>query len=456
MKLYNTATKKIEALKPIKKGKINFFVCGPTVYDYSHIGHAKTYIQMDLLARVLKANKFKVFYLQNITDIDDKIILRAQQQGIDWQQVGAKYEKAYYRDMESLNNAFVSQYVKATDYIDKIIRQVQKLIDKGFAYQTGDGIYFEIAKFKNYGKLSGRIEVKEDDAQSRIDASEQKRGWNDFCLWKFSKPSEPVWESPFGKGRPGWHVEDTAITESFFGGQYDIHGGAIDLIFPHHEAEIAQMESISGISPCVHIWTHAGFLTIKGSRMGKSKENFVTIQDVLKKGYNPMSLRLLMLQSHYRSQIDFSWDLLDAAQNRLRDLQAFADLRWQARKKTDKSLIPTLGTLKERFIAELSDDLNTPVAMSSLSDFIKAAMRTTISQADAGKFSDFIEFLDDVLGLKLGESQDISADFYDLIEKREKARKNKDWSESDKIRDILKGKGIEINDTDYGPIWSRT
>jgi len=242
MKLYNTLSKKIEEFKPLNDKGVNLFVCGPTVYDLSHIGHAKTYIQLDILARVLKALEYEVFYLQNITDIDDKIIARAKEKSISWDALARHFEGEYLKDMEALGNVSVAKYVRATDYMVDIIKQVQTLMDKGHAYKIDDGIYFEISTFPEYGKLSGRKEVQENDAESRIDQSGHKRGWNDFCLWKFSKPDEPVWDAPFGKGRPGWHIEDTAITEHFFGPQYDIHGGGVDLIFPHHEAEITQME----------------------------------------------------------------------------------------------------------------------------------------------------------------------------------------------------------------------
>lgn len=452
MKLYNTLSKKIEPLKPLSPPKINMFVCGPTVYDFSHLGHAKTYVQMDILARTLKASGFQLTYLQNITDIDDKIIVRAKERGIGWNELSATYEKAYREDMEKLANTSVTTYARATDFIDDIIRQVQVLLDKKHAYAIeGDGIYFEIATFAEYGKLSGRQEVRENDAESRIDHSEKKRGWNDFCLWKFSKPGEPVWEAPFGKGRPGWHIEDTAITEHFFGSQYDIHGGAIDLIFPHHEAEITQMESISGNVPFVLHWVHAGFLNINAEKMSKSTGNFYTIREVLEKGYDPTAIRLLILQSHYRSSIDFTFDNLDMASNRLKNLQAMADLRFQAKDSGEKA---DYKKYTAQMLDALQDDLNTPKTLS----IISLAEDSSAAPPKSGSVGSFLEFLGairDWLGIDLLQSQDITEKQKALISEREVARDKKDFKKSDHIRALLLSDGVVLNDTPDGSFWRR-
>lgn len=451
MKLYSTLTRRVEPVKPLSGKKINYFVCGPTVYDYSHIGHAKTYVQLDVLARTLKKLGFEIFYLQNITDIDDKIILRAKEQNTGYQELAAKFEAEYYRDMKLLNNTSVSKYAKATDYIPQIIDQVQTLIDKGHAYQNDDGIYFEIATFAEYGKLSGRQEVGEDDAQTRIDQSSQKRGWNDFCLWKFSKPGEPVWEAPFGSGRPGWHIEDTAITEHFFGPQYDIHGGAIDLIFPHHEAELTQMESISG-KQFVSYWVHTGFLNIDAKKMSKSLGNFYTIREVVDKGYDPMAIRLLMLQSHYRSPINFSWDTLDASANRLKGLRAMADLLWQPIAQ-GKSM--DIYEQKEEMLKALSDDLDTPKTLAVLSNIENKLTEQLIHADEQDKMKELLGFIDETLGLNLLDTSDITDSQKSLIKQREAARKNKDWREADKIRGELSTQDITIRDTACGSVWSR-
>jgi len=448
MKLYNTLTKRVEEFTPIDANKVQLFVCGPTVYDYSHLGHAKTYVQMDILARLLK-HLYPTTYLQNITDIDDKIITRAAERGIDWQELRDTYQQAYEEDMQVLGNTSVDTYARATDYMSDIIRQVQTLLDKDYAYIIdGDGIYFEITKFKDYGKLSGRTELKEHDAQSRIDQSDHKRGWNDFALWKFSKPGEPVWDAPFGQGRPGWHIEDTAITEHFFGPQYDVHGGAIDLIFPHHEAEITQMESASGKVPFVRYWVHTGFLTIDSQKMSKSLNNFYTIRDVLEK-YDPMAVRLFMLQSHYRSAINFSWDNLDAAKNRLERWRTFAALRHQAH----GAGAPVEAGFED-ILGALSDDLNTPEALRLIDEEFTYAQSRSLSEVDPGALLRLLEFIDKLLGLKLVESTpDITQEQKQLIVEREKAREGKDWAKSDELRDQLTEQGVDIRDTPEGTIW---
>lgn len=453
MLLKNTLSGKIEEVKPFKDNKINMFVCGPTVYDLSHIGHAKTYIQMDVLARTLRAQGFEVYYLQNITDIDDKIITRASEKSSDYKEISAKFEDEYLRDMKALNNTSVNKYAKATDHIDDIKRQVGILLDKKYAYEIkNDGIYFEISKFKDYGRLSGRTELKENDAQSRIDQSEDKRGWNDFCLWKFSKPGEPVWNADFGKGRPGWHIEDTAITEHYFGPQYDMHGGAIDLIFPHHEAEITQMEASSGKKPFVKYWVHTGFLNINGARMGKSKGNFITIREILNEGYNPMAVRLLMLQSHYRSSVDFSLDILDSAQSSYKKISEWADLRFQGFKSTD--LAEQYKVSLEKFEKSMANDLKTPEALSILNSMIKKTDEEGLTP-DSLAIEQAAKKVDEYFGLNLTSGQDINEELKHIIKQREEARENQDWTKADSLRGQLAKNGISVKDNSYGSSWSR-
>ncbi|HWB39143.1 MAG TPA: cysteine--tRNA ligase [Candidatus Saccharimonadales bacterium] len=455
MKLYNTLTKQVDELTPLEQGKIKLFVCGPTVYDLAQLGNGRTYTTFDVLARTLRLSQLDTFYLQNITDIDDKIIKRAEEKNIDWKELTAQYLEDYMADMQWLGNTSVSEYARATDYIDDIVKQVQGLIDKGYAYTIDDGVYFEITKFPDYGKLSGRHDVQEDDAQSRIDQSDQKRGWNDFCLWKFSKPGEPVWQAPFGAGRPGWHIEDTAITEHFFGPQYDMHGGAIDLIFPHHEAELTQMESLSGKVPFVTTWVHGGFLTVNNKRMGKSMGNFVTIRDVKNRGYDAAALRLLFLQAHYRSPLDFTWESLDAAANRLSGYNELADLRWQTVADEQAQGMDSFRQTKAELLRCMQDDLDTPSALAVLSAFSDQAKDSLVSQEDESSLVDLLEFVDDLFGLQLAKRPDISNHQKQLITDREQAREAKDWQMSDEIRDQLKKQGIGLNDTGHGAIWFR-
>jgi cysteinyl-tRNA synthetase len=462
LKLHNTMTKKLEDFNPRDDKKVHLFVCGPTVYDLSHLGHAKTYVQMDVLARVIKQNGYDLFYLQNITDIDDKIIMRSAEKNIDWQELRSTFQDEYLKDMASLNNTSVTEYARATDYIDDIISQVTRLIDSGHAYTIeDDGVYFEISTFAQYGKLSGRSEIKKDDAQTRIDESENKRGWNDFCLWKFSKSNEPVWDAPFGAGRPGWHIEDTAITEHFFGPQYDIHGGAVDLIFPHHEAEITQMESISGLIPMVNYWVHTGFLTIDSEKMAKSMGNFYTIREVIEKGYSPLAIRMFMLQSHYRSAINFSFDNLDAAVNRFDNWRNIAALRHQThdtlrdddKKSTDDKSV-SLYAAAQAVIKALNDDINTPAALTVIDEAFSRLANARLDDIHHHAFTQLLEAIDDNLGLDLiSSTPDVSDDTKRLILERQHARDNQDWKKSDALRDKLLSEGIAIRDTSHGSIW---
>lgn len=438
------------------------FVCGPTVYDHSHLGHAKTYVQFDLLARVLRAQGYETFYLQNITDLDDKIIDRARQQGIGWEELRSRYEAAYMADMTALGNTSVSTYARATDHIDDIIAQITTLMEKGHAYVVaGDGIYFEISTFAAYGKLSGRTEIKENDAQTRIDHSEQKRGWNDFALWKFSKTDEPSWPAPFGAGRPGWHIEDTAITEHFFGPQYDIHGGAIDLIFPHHEAEVTQMESVSGKVPFVGYWMHAGFLTINGEKMSKSLVNFYTIREVIEKGYDPMAIRLLMLQTHYRSSLNFTFENLEAAVNRLRHWRSLAARRHQTHDRlrddneksyTGSDVSPYAA--KQAVLEALSDDLNTPEAFRLIEEVFTSIEAHSRERIHRQALIEWLELLDELLGLQLIESTpDISDEMKQRIIERQRARERQDWAASDQLRQEIEKEGLTLLDTIDGTLW---
>jgi cysteinyl-tRNA synthetase len=441
--LTNTLGYKKEKFEPINDKKVNLFVCGPTVYDRSHLGNAKTYTQFDFIVRFLRYSGFDVFYLQNITDIDDKILARAKELDISWKDLTQKYEKLYFEDMEKLNNKSVTKYARATDYIEQIVKQVKTLMEKGYAYTIDDGIYFEISKFPQYGKLSGRTDLKEADAISRIDENSQKRGWNDFCLWKFSKPGEPSWKTEIGDGRPGWHIEDTAITEKFFGPQYDIHGGAVDLIIPHHEAEIAQMEAISGKLPLVRYWLHTAFLTVDGHKMSKSLGNFYTINDVVKKGFDPLALRYLFLGVHYRETLNFTWDSLKAAQNGLERLRTqVASLKSEtSRTVLSEEKQKKVDEFRIGFLDALSDDINTPKAMAFFWDMLKS----NIPSED--KYDLAMSF-DEILGLKLNEAKisETPENIKLMITEREKLRSEGKYEEADKIRNEIQKLGFSVSD----------
>jgi len=446
IKIYSTLSKSIEDLNPMEEGKIKFFVCGPTVYDLSHLGHAKTYTQFDFIVKYLRWSGFDVNYLVNITDLDDKIIKRAAERNIDWKQLVQEFEAAYKEDMLALGNNAVSKYARATDYIENIVNQVKRMIEKGLAYQAPDGSwYFEIAKFADYGKLSGRTELKETDGVSRIDESDFKRGWNDFCLWKSSKEGEPSWETELGKGRPGWHIEDTAITEVEFGPQYDIHGGAIDLIFPHHEAEVTQIESITGKVPFVRYWMHTGFLNINNEKMSKSLGNFKTIRDILK-AYDFRVLRFLFISTHYRAALDFSDAALAQAKNSLARIDEFIFNKVDAA-FDDAADEAAVEEAKAKFHEALANDLNTPQAFAVLFDFIRAQNQ----KPKSGKRTfEFLNQINSFCGFMKFDAAKSDAFIESLIAERNAARAAKDFTKSDEIRDRLLSMGVKIYDTKEG------
>ncbi len=456
LKLYNTLSRKKEILKPLagaQDKKLKLFTCGPTVYDFSHLGHAKTYVAFDMIVKYLRQKKYDVFYLQNITDIDDKIINRATEKNISPQKLARDFEKEYLKDIKALKITSVSKYARATNYIKEIISQTERLLKKGFAYQIEDGIYFDISKFKNYGKLSRRTVLRAEDGVSRIDESVKKRNKGDFCLWKFSKPGEPKWSFASAQdgptvpdGRPGWHIEDTAITEKFFGAQYDIHGGARDLIFPHHEAEISQMEAISGKKPLVKYWLHTGFLTVDGQKMSKSLGNFITIQDFLK-NHSPRLLRFLIIKSHYRSPIDYSEKVILQAEKELERIDEFVA---KLKKKTVEVRLQqsSLSLLKSDFNKAMEDDFNTPKAIAIIFDLMR--QRDSLDAKDVLKFLKQIDqFFNFIFWPKSKEI--VPKSVVGLANHREKLRKEGDWQKADEMREEIKKLGYSIEDTKSGP-----
>ena len=443
LRFYNTLSRKKEVFKPINKGKVNMFVCGPTVYDYSHLGHAKTYIQFDFIVRYLRSIGYKVFYLQNITDIDDRIINRANEKNLDWKKLKDEYEKFYLDDMKTLGVVSIDKYARATDYIPEIVSQVKRLIKKGYAYKISDGWYFDLSKDKDYGKLARRTDLELNDAVTRIDENKEKRNKGDFCLLKFSRPGEPVWKSDIGNGRPGWHIEDTAITEKEFGSQYDIHGGGIDLIFPHHEAEIAQMESISGKKPLVRYWLHTGFLEINNEKMGKSKKNFYTVNEILELGYSSEYIRYFFLSGHYRKPLNFTFENLDAAKNAYEKLK---NILSEFKKSKEKKNKKNIDLAYKQFVEIVNDDLNMPKALSYLWDILREDRLN-----NAEKYELALKF-DEVFGLDLGREEIVSvpAEIKELISKREASRKAKDFVTADKIREKINKLGFIIEDKEKG------
>jgi len=402
IEIFNTLSRSTESFEPIGDDReVKMFVCGPTVYDYAHIGNAKTFTQFDFIVKYLRYRGYDVHYLQNITDIDDKIINRSRERGTSWRELADKYRDIFIDDMRALGNDAVTEYANATDFIPQIVDQVKRLQEQGYAYRTSGGIYFEIARFADYGKLSGRTDVKPSDGVSRVDEDPEKRGPNDFCLWKFAKEGEPYWETDIGNGRPGWHIEDTAITETIFGPQYDIHGGAVDLMFPHHEAEIAQMEAVSGKVPFVKYWLHAGFLNMKEEKMSKSLGNIVTIREALKAN-DPRVLRFMFISGHYRSTLTYDEDVLEQSRQALQRIDEFMfrlDSGYASAK--EKELV---DELKAGVIAALDNDFNTPQALSLIYDYLKARN----IDGEAGKSAiEFFRKIDKVFGVFRFEHKEV-------------------------------------------------
>lgn len=454
IKVYSTMTRQKEELK-VTNNKIKLFVCGPTVYDYSHIGHARTYISFDVIVRYLKHEGYSVFYLQNITDIDDKIIKRAKENSEDPLELSHRFEKEYLKDMETLNVSNVNFYARATEHMNEIINQIQDLIDKGYAYDTETGVYFDVSKFEDFGKLSNR---NLDDLQNtRIQIDSTKKDPKDFALWK-KQDEQPYWESPWGNGRPGWHIEDTAITEAYFGPQYDIHGGGLDLIFPHHDAEIAQMEASSGKEPLVEYWMHTGFLNVSGEKMSKSLGNFITIKELLEI-VTPEVYRFFVLSTHYRSPIDFSEDTLKQAENSLKRIQntgkIIIDKLTEDNLPEGKVLDEDLELFKEEFFNAMNNDFNTPIALSNLFDFThkinKAISSNEVSRNTLNNIVETFKDIESILGFDIivedDMVSDVSGDLLNIItEIREDLRSKKDWDLADKIRDELANLDITLED----------
>ncbi|MFY9492944.1 MAG: cysteine--tRNA ligase [Minisyncoccia bacterium] len=452
LRLYNTLTGKKEELKvPLDASGINLFVCGPTVYDYSHIGHARSYIFFDALVKFMRRLGFKINYLQNITDIDDRIIQRAREKNSAPQELALTMTEAYHQDMAAIGVDSVDTYAPATQYIPEIISQTERLIKKGFAYEAQGSVYFDVRKFPEYGRLSHQklADLKEG---VRVEVEPGKKFFADFALWKTSKPNEPSWSSPWGRGRPGWHIEDTAITEKHFGTRYHLHGGGLDLIFPHHEAEIAQMESLSGLKPLAQIWLHTGLLQVNGEKMSKSLGNFITIRDFLKNN-PPGALRYIFLTSHYRSPLDYSDKTKEMAKASLNRL---VDFRERLKTVTATAAPFPASEFTLAFWHELADDFNTPKALASLFELITEANKFidshSLSKNDAQHIVDFIDELNDIFKiLPLASKVEPPAEVMVLAAAREKARANKDFAKADELRDQISRLGWEVDDTPSGP-----
>ncbi len=463
MKIYNTMTRQKEELKTINEGEVRIYACGPTVYNLIHIGNARPICVFDTLRRYLEYRGWKVKFVQNFTDIDDKIIKKANEEKSDYVTVSEKYIAEYKKDAKGLNVKDASVHPRATENIDQIIDMVKALEYKGVAYSTEYGdVYFRTNRFKHYGKLSHQP-LEELEAGARISIGDTKEDPMDFALWKGAKPGEPYWESPWGKGRPGWHIECSAMAKRYLGETIDIHCGGQDLIFPHHENEIAQSECCNGV-PFANYWMHNGYINVDNRKMSKSLNNFFTVRDVAEKyGYEP--IRYLMLSSHYRSPINYSTDIIEQCKSALERLYncredlAFLTQNAVSCKKDDEVQIKEkLMTHKNDFITAMDDDFNTADAISALFELARDINSNVNAQTQPSK--ELCEFalslyneMADVLGLLYTEKKNkLDDDIQKLIELRTQARKDKNWAEADRIRDELKSRGITIKDTPQGTI----
>jgi len=477
LRVYNTLTRRKEEFVPLKPGEVRMYVCGVTVYDLCHIGHARSMIVFDVIYRWLKASGYRVTYVRNFTDLDDKIIERAKREGVSFREIASRYIAEFYTDMDALGLERPQVEPKATEHLGEMIEMVKVLLSKGFAYEVDGDVYFSVESFPGYGKLSGR-NLEEMMAGARIEPDPRKRNPLDFALWKASKPGEPAWESPWGKGRPGWHLECSAMSQKYLGESFDIHGGGQDLIFPHHENEIAQSEAATG-RPFARYWLHNGFVNIRGEKMSKSLGNVLTIRQ-LTSSHHPEVLRLFLLGRHYRSPIDYSEEALKEASRGLERLYGLYLLAEESLEGDSPSLAerwnPVLERVKDfpsRFQEAMDDDFNTPQALSLLFELAREINRLKgkeprVPREVAEGVKGAILKVSEVLGLlsedpreffealrrrRLQEVPLSEEEIERLIVERAEARRRKDWGKADQIRDYLASFGIILEDTPQGTIW---
>lgn len=465
MRVYNTLTRKKEELVPVTPGEVKIYACGPTVYNFIHIGNARPLCVFDTLRRYLEFRGCKVRFVQNFTDIDDKIIRRANEEGTDYKTVSETYIREFWTDAKGLNFREATVHPKATENIDEIISIISTLIEKGYAYAVENGdVYFSPGKFSEYGKLSHQP-LEDLEAGARINIGELKKEPMDFALWKGAKPGEPAWDAPWGKGRPGWHIECSAMARRYLGETIDIHCGGQDLIFPHHENEIAQSECCNGV-PFAHYWMHNGYINVDNVKMSKSLGNFFTVRDVAEKyGYEP--IRYLMLSSHYRSPINYSVDIIEqcrASLERLYTCRDSIDFALQSAGDTEPEnaddIRKQLESRKAQFIEAMDDDLNTADGLAAVFELVRDINVSVLPSGSKALLEEAAALFDtlatDVLGLVYNRKKEtLEADIAARIEARQAARAAKNWAEADRIRDELKAEGIVLEDTPQGVKWHR-
>ena len=463
MKVYNTLTRQKEEFVPLEEGKVRMYVCGPTVYNLFHIGNARTFIIFDTIRKYLEYKGYEVNFVQNFTDIDDKMIKKAQDTDTTVKELGDRYIMEYYQDADKLKIKRATVNPRATEYIEEMIAFISELIEKGFAYEVDGDVYYSTKSFAGYGKLSGQ---NLDDLQSgsRVEVDERKKDPMDFALWKKVKPYEPSWKSPWGFGRPGWHIECSCMALNLLGETIDIHAGGTDLVFPHHENEIAQSEGRSG-KTFAKYWLHGAFINVDNRKMSKSLNNFFTAREILEK-YDSEVVRLFMISGHYRTQINFTIELLDSAKaslermyNALTRLNGYLSTASEDVQPEDETVKASLLSYKERFIEKMDDDFNTADAISVIFELIRDVNIKINENSSKALITFAMELLRD-LGSPLGILQNsvggtLEEEIEALIEKRNEARKNRDFATADKIRNDLAAEGIILEDTPSGVRWSR-
>jgi cysteinyl-tRNA synthetase len=466
MQLYNSLTRTLERFVPQTAGEVGLYTCGPTVYDYPHLGNYSAYVRWDTLDRTLKENGYAVDWVMNITDVghltsdadegEDKLEKGAKREGKTAWEVAKFYMDDFMLGLNALNISTPTHVVRATDHIEEQIELIKRLEEKGFTYVIDDGVYFDTYRFRNYGALA-QLDLENLQHGARVEVNPQKRGATDFALWKFSPKNtqrDMEWDSPWGKGFPGWHIECSAMAMKYLGDTLDIHTGGIDHLPVHHINEIAQSEAATG-KQFVNYWLHANHIMVEGSKISKSLGNGILLHNLAEEGFDPLDVRMLLLQSHYRTQANFTMDGLAAARQRRQSLQAFADLRFQT---TEAGEIDDLSfhETKRVILEELNRDLHTPEALAALSDLANKAEAELVMRDSKQSIEDFVAFLDRVFGLKLGESTDITDEQKAKIKERENARSSKDFAAADRLRDELSAEKIELRDTPVGTIWYRT
>lgn len=462
IKVYNTLNKKKEEFIPLTPGEVKMYVCGPTVYNFFHIGNGRTFIVFDTIRRYFEYRGFKVDFVQNFTDIDDKMIKKANEEGTTVKKIGDTYIKEYYQDADALNIERATVNPRATEFIGEIIKFVKGLVDKGYAYEVDGDVYFSTKKFEGYGKLSGQ-NIEDLQSGARISVDERKKDPMDFAIWKAQKPGEPAWNSPWGMGRPGWHIECSCMAKKLLGETIDIHAGGSDLKFPHHENEIAQSEALTG-EPFARYWLHSAFVNVNNEKMSKSLNNFFTAREILER-YDADVIRFLMLSAHYRQQLNFSEDLLESAKasveriyNAIGNLENLIDeVSREEMNEEEKAYLESLNKYKEKYIEKMDDDFNTADAITAIFDLIKDTNTNITIDSSKELAQKALELIRE-LGAPLGMFQkstkgNLEEEIEALITKRQQARKDRDFALADKIRDELKDRGIVLEDTPQGVRW---